>query len=144
MMRNRTPGRSSTHARDILGRTGSRVVRAAVDRNRAASLVSLAPLWSASDGLDFFRPPPNLQFGPALNIGLPDRWFVSLYPSQDIRINLGDPVTGQTGRLFLPLDARAAKKLSDNVAASPEIGVPIIQDYPVYHFKSQFRLNITW
>ncbi|MHC2891567.1 hypothetical protein ACVIU4_002721 [Bradyrhizobium barranii subsp. barranii] len=86
----------------------------------------------------------NLQFGPALNIGLPDRWFVTFYPSQDIRINFGDPVTGQTGRLFLPLDVRAGKKLSDNVAASLEIGVPIIKDYPVYNFKSQFRLNITW
>ncbi|MBB2735255.1 MULTISPECIES: transporter [Bradyrhizobium] len=86
----------------------------------------------------------NLQFGPALNIGLPDRWFVTFYPSQDIRINFGDPVAGQTGRLFLPLDVRAGKKLSDNVAASLEIGVPIIKDYPVYNFKSQFRLNITW
>lgn len=86
----------------------------------------------------------NLQFGPALNIGLPDRWFVTFYPSQDIRINFGDPVTGQTGRLFLPLDVRVGKKLSDNVAASLEVGVPIIKDYPVYDFKGQLRLNVTW
>jgi hypothetical protein len=86
----------------------------------------------------------NLQFGPALNIGLPDRWFVTFYPSQDIRINFGDPVTGQTGRLFLPLDVRVGKNLSDNVAASLEVGVPMIKDYPVYDFKGQFRLNVTW
>jgi hypothetical protein len=86
----------------------------------------------------------NLQFGPAFNIGLPDRWFVTLYPSQDIRINYGDPVTGQTGRLFLPFDMRVGKKVSDNVTASLEVGVPIIKDYPVYNFKSQFRLNVTW
>jgi len=86
----------------------------------------------------------NLQFGPALNIGLPDRWFVTFYPSQDIRINFGDPVTGQTGRLFLPLDVRLGKKLSDNVTTSLEVGVPIIKNYPVYDFKSQFRLNVTW
>ena len=86
----------------------------------------------------------NLQFGPALNIGLPDRWFVTFYPSQDIRINFGDPVAGQTGRLFLPFDARVGKKLSDNVTSSLEIGVPIIRDYPVYDFKGQFRLNVTW
>ena len=86
----------------------------------------------------------NLQFGPALNIGLPDRWFVTFYPSQDIRINFGDPVTGQTGRLFLPLDVRVGKKLSDNVVASLEVGVPMIKDYPVYDFKGQFRLNVTW
>jgi Putative MetA-pathway of phenol degradation len=86
----------------------------------------------------------NLQFGPALNIGLPDRWFVTFYPSQDIRINFGDPVTGQTGRLFLPLDVRVGKKLSDNVATSLEVGVPIVRDYPVYNFKGQVRVNITW
>ena len=86
----------------------------------------------------------NLQFGPAFNIGLPDRWFVTFYPSQDIRINFGDPVTGQTGRLFLPLDVRVGKKLSDNFAASLEVGVPIIKDYPVYNFKGQLRLNVTW
>lgn len=86
----------------------------------------------------------NLQFGPALNIGLPDHWFVTFYPSQDIRINFGDPVTGQTGRLFLPLDVRVGKKLSDAVAMSLEVGVPMIKDYPVYNFKGQFRLNVTW
>jgi hypothetical protein len=86
----------------------------------------------------------NLQFGPALNIGLPDRWSVTFFPSQDIRINYGDPITGQTGRLFLPLDVRIGKRLSDNLAASLEIGVPIVRDYPVYNFKSQVRLNVTW
>lgn len=86
----------------------------------------------------------NLQLGPALNIGLPDRWFVTFYPSQDIRYNFGDPITGQTGRLFLPLDVRVGKKVTDHVAASLEVGVPIIKDYPVYNFKGQFRLNVTW
>ncbi|MET4020341.1 transporter [Bradyrhizobium sp. S3.2.12] len=86
----------------------------------------------------------NLQFGPALNIGLPDRWSVTFYPSQDIRFNFGDPITGQTGRLFLPFDVRVGKKIDDHVAASFEVGVPIIKDYPVYNFKGQFRLNVTW
>jgi hypothetical protein len=48
----------------------------------------------------------NLQLWPMLNIGLPDQWFFTLYPSADIRVNYGDPVTGQTGRLFLPFDFR--------------------------------------
>jgi len=86
----------------------------------------------------------TLEFGPAFNVGLPDRWFVTFYPSQDIRINYGDPVTGQTGRLFLPFDVRVGKKVVDNVTASLEVGIPIIKDYPVYNFKSQFRLNVTW
>ncbi len=86
----------------------------------------------------------NLQFGPMLNFGLPDRWFFTLYPSQDIRWNFGDRVTGQTGRLFLPFDARIGRKLSDNAALSLEIGVPILKDYPVYNFKTQVRLNLTY
>ena len=86
----------------------------------------------------------NLQFGPMLNLGLPDRWFFTFYPSQDIRWNFGPPVTGQTGRLFLPFDGRIGRKLSDNAALSLEIGIPIIKDYPVYDFKTQVRLNLTF
>jgi hypothetical protein len=86
----------------------------------------------------------NLQFAPTFNLGLPDRWFVTFYPSADIRINLGDPITGQTGRLFLPFDARIGRKLSDNAALSFELGVPIIKDYPVYNIKTQVRLNLTY
>jgi hypothetical protein len=86
----------------------------------------------------------NLQFAPTFNIGLPDQWFVTFYPSADIRINLGDPVTGQTGRLFLPFDARVGRKLSDNAALSFELGVPIIKDYPVYNIKTQVRFNLTY
>jgi hypothetical protein len=86
----------------------------------------------------------NLQFAPTFNLGLPDRWFISFYPSADIRINLGDPITGQTGRLFLPFDARIGRKLSDNAALSFELGVPIIKDYPVYNIKTQVRLNVTY
>ena len=86
----------------------------------------------------------NLQFAPTLNLGLPDRWFITLYPSTDIRINLGDPITGQTGRLFLPFDARIGRKLSDNVSLSFELGVPIIKDYPVYLLKTQVRLNVNY
>src|SRR6202451_406459 len=86
----------------------------------------------------------NLQFAPTLNVGLPDRWFITFYPSPDIRINLGDPITGQTGRFFLPFDARIGRKLSDNIALSFEFGVPIIKDYPVYNIKTQVRLNVTY
>jgi hypothetical protein len=86
----------------------------------------------------------NLQFAPTFNLGLPDQWFITFYPSADIRINLGDPITGQTGRLFLPFDARIGRKLSDNASLSFELGVPIIKDYPVYNIKTQVRLNVTY
>jgi hypothetical protein len=86
----------------------------------------------------------NLQLAPYLNIGLPENWFVALYPSADIRINFGDPIPGQTGRLFLPLDARIGRNLTDHIALSLEIGVPIIKDYPVYNFKAELRLNVSY
>lgn len=86
----------------------------------------------------------NLQLAPYLNIALSQQWFVALYPSADIRVNFGDPVPGQTGRLFLPFDARIGRDLTDHVALSLEIGVPIIKDYPVYNFKAEVRLNVTY
>jgi hypothetical protein len=86
----------------------------------------------------------NLQFAPAVNIGLPDRWYVTFYPSPDIRVNFGDPVTGQTGRWFIPFDVRVGKKISEAIALSLEVGVPILKDYPVYDFKTEARLNVTW
>jgi hypothetical protein len=73
----------------------------------------------------------NLQLAPTLNINLPDRWFVTFYPSPEIRINYGDPVTGQTGRLFLPMDFMFGRELTKNLIVSLEIGVPIVKDYPV-------------
>jgi len=81
------------------------------------------------------------QFAPTLSIGLPDRWFVILFPSFDIRINYGEPSPGQTGRLFFPIDASLGRKFRDNIAVSLEVSVPVIKDYPVYNFKTELRLS---
>ncbi|MGO9545007.1 MAG: transporter [Rhodomicrobium sp.] len=82
----------------------------------------------------------DLQMAPTLNIDLPERWFLTLYPSYDIRINYGEPASGQTGHLFLPADFAIGRELCDRVVMSLEIGVPIIKDYPVYDYKAQLRL----
>ncbi len=84
----------------------------------------------------------NLQFAPTLNINLPDRWFITFYPNPDIRLNFGDPVTGQTGRLFLPMDVMVGRTVMKNTTVSLEVGVPIINDYPVYDFKTVARFNL--
>jgi hypothetical protein len=86
----------------------------------------------------------NLQLAPMLNLSLPDRWFLTLYPNPEIRWNFGAPVTGQTGRLFLPFDARIGKKVSDSINVSLEVSVPIIKDYPVYDFMTALRLNYSF
>jgi Putative MetA-pathway of phenol degradation len=84
------------------------------------------------------------QIAPTLNIGLRDRWFVTFYPSNDIRINYGQPVSGQTGRLFLPFDAAIGRKVTDNLVMSLEASVPIIKDYPVYNFKAEFKIALNF
>ncbi len=84
------------------------------------------------------------QIAPTLNISLPESWFLTLYPSNDIRINYGDPIPGQTGRLFLPADFAIGRNLNDKVLLSLEIGVPIIKDYPVYDFKTELRMVIKY
>jgi hypothetical protein len=76
-----------------------------------------------------------------LNLSLPDRWFFTLYPNPEIRWNFGDPVTGETGRLFLPFDARIGHKFSDAFDVSLEVAVPIVKQYPVYNFMTALRLN---
>jgi hypothetical protein len=84
----------------------------------------------------------NLQIAPTLNIMLPEHWFVTFYPTPDIRINYGDPITGQTGRLFLPIDVLVGRDLTKNLTVSLEISVPVIKDYPVYDFKAVTRVNM--
>ena len=82
------------------------------------------------------------QIAPTFNIGLPNRWFVTLYPSYDIRINYGDPISGQTGRLFLPFDAAIGRKITGDTVISLELAVPVVKDYPVYNFKTELRLAL--
>ncbi len=82
------------------------------------------------------------QFAPTFNLDLPGPWYLTFYPSYDIRINYGDPVSGQTGRLFLPADLAVGYALTDKVAMSLEVSAPIIKDYPVYDFKTEFRVVI--
>jgi hypothetical protein len=84
------------------------------------------------------------QIAPTLNIDLPGRWFMTLYPSYDIRINFGDPKPGQTGRLFLPFDALIGAKLTDTLQISLEGSVPIVKAYPVYNFKTEARVRVSF
>ena len=80
------------------------------------------------------------QISPQLNIGLSERWFITLYPSYDVRINYGPAVPGQTGRLFLPFDVAVGREISKGVKLSLEVSVPIVRDFPVYNFKTELRM----
>jgi hypothetical protein len=86
------------------------------------------------------RPASNLQISPQLKIILPDTWFVTLFPSPDVRWNFGAKASGQTGRLFLPFDISGGRNFG-NLLTSLEVSVPMIKDYPVYHLKIEARLS---
>ncbi len=79
-----------------------------------------------------------------MNIGLPDRWFFTFYPSADIQMNYGDKVKDQTGKLFLPFDAWIGRKVTENLIITLEVGVPIIKDYPVYNYKVQTYVSLVF
>jgi hypothetical protein len=83
----------------------------------------------------------ELQFAPTFNISLPRCWFIDLYPSNDIRYNLGDKRPGDTGRLFVPLDFMVGKMLSQSIVGSVEVSFPIINEYQVYDFKIEGRIG---
>jgi hypothetical protein len=84
----------------------------------------------------------NLQLAPELSIALPNDCFAVLYPSTDIRWNYGDAPSGQTGRLFLPFDFSVGWNVTKSIVTSLEISVPIVDEYPVYKFKTEARLSI--
>jgi hypothetical protein len=86
------------------------------------------------------RPASNLQISPQLKIDLPETWFVTLFPSPDVRWNFGAKASGQTGRLFLPFDISSGRNFG-NLLTSLEVSVPMVKDYPVYHFKVEARLS---
>ena len=47
----------------------------------------------------------------------------TLYPNTEIRINYGDPILGQTGRLFLPTDFMVGRNVLKDVTLSLEVSV---------------------
>ncbi len=99
----------------------------------------------------------ELQFSPTMNIMLPDRWFVTLFPGTtggDIRYNLEQRQREDKGRLFLPANFMVGKLLGGDIrpdmVASLEIGIPIINDYKrptlpgTYNFRIEARIGFFW
>ncbi len=82
----------------------------------------------------------QVEFSPAFNIGIADRWFVTLYPSYDVRINVGPEIPGQKGRFFLPFDIAFGREVSKGLQLSLEVAVPIIRDFPLYNFKTELKI----
>ncbi len=83
----------------------------------------------------------EIQLAPTFNLGLPQNWFVRLYPSSDIRYNLGEQRPGDTGRWFVPFDFDVGKMVRPNILGTLEVSFPIINDYRVYDFKIEGRIG---
>jgi hypothetical protein len=81
----------------------------------------------------------QFQFSPTFNIGLPNRWFVTLFPSQDFVVNLlGGP------KWFIPADFSIGRNLSKSAVISLEASVPIVKQYLLYDFKLEARLSFSF
>ncbi len=118
-------------------------MRWTTDEILPGSWIALATRWDKSvSGIRGNATKVNeLQFAPMVNIPLPDQWFINLFPSTDIRYNLGDRREGDSGRWFVPADVLIGKMLDRTTVASVEVSTPIIDDYKVYDFKVEARIG---
>jgi hypothetical protein len=81
----------------------------------------------------------KFQLGPTLSVALPERWFFTLYPSQDIVVNL---IGGS--KWFLPADFSVGRNLSERAVVSLEVSVPIVKEFVLYEFKLQARVGFSF
>lgn len=79
----------------------------------------------------------QLQVSPTFNIPLRDRWYLTLFPSQDIVLNCVDG-----HRWFVPADFLIGRKISDKIVASVEVSLPMVMEFTLYDFKLEARLSI--
>jgi hypothetical protein len=84
----------------------------------------------------------ELQFEPTFSVNLSDGWFMTLYPSSDIRYNFAHIRSSDSGRWFVPIDGLVGRKFSNGTIWSIELGAPIINDYSVYDFKLETRFSV--
>lgn len=88
------------------------------------------------------RATSELQLAPQLKLAVSPQWFLVLFPNADIRVNFGQKVGGQTGRLFLPMDGAVGCNLTDTAVASLEVSAPVVRDYPLYRLKIEARFSV--
>jgi hypothetical protein len=80
----------------------------------------------------------QLNVQPKLNVSLPDDWFLTTYASENIQINFGDG-----GKLFLPFDLMAGRKLGEKLVASLEFSRELIHDkgFEPYQWQLEGRVG---
>ncbi len=81
----------------------------------------------------------KFQFGPTLSVALPDRWFISTYPSQDIVVNLVG-----NAKWFVPADLAIGRNLNRRTVISLEVSVPIVKQFTLYQCKLEGRIGFSF
>jgi len=79
----------------------------------------------------------ELQVPPSLNISLPDDWYITFFPSTDIRYKFI--------RLewFVPFNFEVRKQWNKVLMTGIEIGVPFFETpNPVYRFKIEAHIGL--
>lgn len=77
----------------------------------------------------------ELAIAPILNVNLPDRWFVTLFPGDAIKYN------AETGKWWVPFDVMVGRLLVPRVVGSVQVTVPIVKDYHLFDFAVEARLG---
>jgi hypothetical protein len=79
----------------------------------------------------------SLQFGPTLNIALPEQTFVTFFPSTDIRYDF------IAKSWFVPFNLQFGKLWGKSVVTSVEFAVPIYKGTaPLYNYRAEARLGV--
>jgi hypothetical protein len=78
----------------------------------------------------------DLQLAPSLNVVLPHSWYVTFFPSTDIRYNF------MRREWFVPFDIEIGREISKSLQAGLELALPMLQgNFPVYKFKVEAHVT---
>lgn len=77
----------------------------------------------------------ELSVAPILNVSLPDRWFVTLFPGDAIKYNT------KTEKWWVPLDVMVGRLLTPRMVGSVQVTVPLVKDYHLFDFAVEARLG---
>ncbi|HEY3899018.1 MAG TPA: hypothetical protein VGM54_10420 [Chthoniobacter sp.] len=78
----------------------------------------------------------QLQMGPMFNLDFPGRWFLTLFPSQDIVLNT---IGGH--KWFVPADFMIGQNVTKTTVVAVEISIPVIRQFTLYDFKLEARIS---
>jgi hypothetical protein len=78
----------------------------------------------------------DLQLAPSLNVALPHSWYVTFFPSTDIRYNF------MHREWFVPFDIEIGREINKSLQAGIELAFPMLQgNFPVYKFKAEAHVT---